>query len=133
MHHMKAGLAVFSCLALACFVLAAQPAAEDPAAQDKEVVDSKVSRRPSAASVNFRKELNLPFATLGTLGPCIAAARRHADPVALAHAASELAVAEKVSGKKASLTSATSFRKRRNWPPCGDTRPSCRRSWRSPR
>jgi hypothetical protein len=106
-HRVKAGLAVFSCLGLACCALAAQPAAEGAAAQDKEVVDSKVVRRPSAASVNFRKELNLPFATLGTLGPCIAAARRHPDPVALAHVASELAVAEKVSGKKASLTSAT--------------------------
>jgi hypothetical protein len=49
--------------------------------------------------------LNLPFATLGTLGSRISAARRASDPVALAHAASELAVAEKVSGKKASLTS----------------------------
>jgi hypothetical protein len=97
---------VLSCLGLACFALAAQPAKDDPAAQDKEVVDSKAVRRPSAASVNFRKELNLPFATLGTLGPRVAAARRHPDPVALAHAAHELAVAEKVSGKKASLTSA---------------------------
>ncbi|HZY84049.1 MAG TPA: hypothetical protein VFE78_04420 [Gemmataceae bacterium] len=105
-HRRKAGLAVLSCLGLACFALAAQPAKDDPAAQDKEVVDSKAVRRPSAASVNFRKELNLPFATLGTLGPRVAAARRHPDPVALAHAAHELAVAEKVSGKKASLTSA---------------------------
>ena len=93
-HRLTAGLAVLSCLFLACLTLAAQPAKEDRAAEDKEVVDSKATRRPAAASVNFRKELNLPFATLGTLGPCIAAARRHADPVALAHAASELAVAE---------------------------------------
>jgi hypothetical protein len=106
-HCVKTGLALASCLGLACFALAAQPAADDPAAQDKEVVDSKVTRRPSAATINFRKELNLPFATLGTLGPRIAAARRSPDPVALAHAASELNVAEKVSGKKASLTSAT--------------------------
>jgi hypothetical protein len=107
LHRMIAGLAVVSCLGLACFALAAQPAKDDRAAEDKEVVDSKAARRPSAASVNFRKELNLPLATLGTLGTRIAAARRSADPVALAHAASELAVAEKVSGKKASLTSAT--------------------------
>src|SRR5262249_4039454 len=38
-------------------------------------------------------------------GSRIDAARRAPDPVALAHAAGELAVAEKVSGKKASLTS----------------------------
>jgi hypothetical protein len=49
------------------------------------------------AAINFRKELNLPFATLGTLGSRIGEARRAGDPVALANAASELAVAEKVS------------------------------------
>ena len=58
-HRVNAGLAVLSCLGLACFALAAQPAKEGPAAQDKEVVDPKAARRPSAASVNFRKELNL--------------------------------------------------------------------------
>src|SRR5262249_45325192 len=68
---------------------------------------SKAARRTAASSVNFRKELNLPFPTLSTLGSRISAARRSADPVALAHAASELAVAERVSGKKASLTSST--------------------------
>jgi uncharacterized protein (TIGR03000 family) len=75
--------------------------------EDKEVVTSAVTKRPSVAAVNFRKELNLPFATLGTLGSRIGEARRAGDPVALANAASELAVAEKVSGKKASLTSNT--------------------------
>jgi uncharacterized protein (TIGR03000 family) len=78
----------------------------DPAAEDKQVVDSTAAPRPSASAVNFRKELGLPFPTLSTLGPRISAARRAHDPVALANAASELAVAEKVSGKKASLTSA---------------------------
>ena len=72
---------------------------------DKEVVTSTVTKRPSAAAVNFRKELNLPFATLGTIGKRVSEARRAGDPVALANAASELAVAEKVSGKKAALTS----------------------------
>jgi uncharacterized protein (TIGR03000 family) len=73
--------------------------------EDQEVVASKGVPRLAATSVNFRKELNLPFATLGTLGPRIDAARQAHDPVALAHAASELCVAEAVSGKKASLTS----------------------------
>jgi uncharacterized protein (TIGR03000 family) len=79
----------------------------DAAAEDKQVVDSRAAPRPSASAVNFRKELGLPFATLGTLGPRISAARRAHDPVALANAASELAVAEKVSGRKASPTSTT--------------------------
>jgi hypothetical protein len=49
--------------------------------------------------------LDLPFPSLSTLGARIDAARRAPDPVALANAASELNVAEQVSGKKASLTS----------------------------
>jgi hypothetical protein len=101
-----AGLALLGCLILTCLVLGGQDKKEDPAAQDKEVISTKMTQQPSAASVNFRKELNLPFATLGTLGSRISAARRAADPVALAHAANELNVAEQVSGKKASLTSA---------------------------
>jgi hypothetical protein len=104
---MKAGLAVVGFLALACFALGQAPQKNDAGAEDQEVVSSKVSQRPAAASVNFRKELGLPFASLSTLGARIATARRDADPVALANAANELAVAEKVSGKKASLTSTT--------------------------
>ena len=100
-----AGLAVLGCLALVSLVTAEQVKKEDPAAADQQVVSSKPTARPAASSVNFRKELNLPFASLGTLGPRIESARRAPDPVALAHAANELAVAEKVSGKTASLTS----------------------------
>jgi hypothetical protein len=96
---------LFAFLALAPIGPGQQPAKDDPAAADKEVVDSKAVPRTHAASVNFRKQLNLPFATLNTLGPRIDAARRAHDPVALAHAAGELSVAEDVAGKKASLTS----------------------------
>jgi uncharacterized protein (TIGR03000 family) len=73
--------------------------------EDKQAVTSKATQRPAAATINFRKELKLPFDSLSTLGSRIDAARRKPDPVALAHAASELAVSEKVSGKQASLTS----------------------------
>jgi uncharacterized protein (TIGR03000 family) len=76
----------------------------DGAAADKEVIDTRPSRRPAAASVKFGKEFGLPYSSLGTLGSRIDTARRDHDPVALAHAAHELAVAEKVSGKKASLS-----------------------------
>jgi hypothetical protein len=105
-HRATAGLALLGFLVGACVVLGGPGQKDDPAAQDKEVIASKMTRQPSAASVNFRKELNLPFASLGTLGSRISAARRAADPVALAHAANELHVAEQVSGKKASVTSA---------------------------
>jgi hypothetical protein len=85
--------------------------ADEPAGQeDKQVVDTKAARKPPAAAIDFRKELNLPFASLGTLGARIDSARKAPDPVALASAASELAVAEKVAGKKASLTSDTLLR-----------------------
>jgi hypothetical protein len=73
--------------------------------KDKKVVTSKAEKHRSAATINFKKAYGLPFPSLGTLGSRIESARRSPDPVALAHAAGELAVAEKVSGKKADLTS----------------------------
>jgi hypothetical protein len=69
------------------------------------VVTTKAAKRSPATDINFKKTYNLPFDSLGTLGARIEAARRKPDPVALAHAASEMSVAEEVSGKKASLTS----------------------------
>jgi hypothetical protein len=81
------------------------PKKDDPAAADKETIDTKPTKSTTAAAVKFRKEFGLPYPSLGTLGSRIDAARRAHDPVALAHAANELAVAEKVSGKKASLVS----------------------------
>jgi hypothetical protein len=79
--------------------------ADDNSKKDKQVVTSKATKGTPAKSVNFRKELKLPYPSLGTLGSRIHAARRDGDPVALANAANELHVAEKVSGKKASVTS----------------------------
>ena len=86
---------------------AADPKQADPADNDKEVITTKAAKRTPATAINFPKELNLPFDSLRTLGPRIEAARRKPDPVALAHMASELSVAEKVSKKTASLTSQT--------------------------
>ncbi len=98
-------VACVAALVLTSWCLAADPA-RDKAEPDKQVVDSKADKRPSAATIDFRKEFNLPLPSLGTLGARIEAARRTPDPVTLGHAAGELSVAEKVSGKKASLTSA---------------------------
>jgi hypothetical protein len=78
---------------------------DPPKKDDKQVVDSKAEKRTPATSINFQKELSLPYSSLGTLGSRIEAARRSSDPVSLAHHASELATAEGVSGKKASLSS----------------------------
>jgi hypothetical protein len=83
---------------------AQSPKPDDPAA-DKQVVASKPAKSTPAAAVQFRKDLNLPYPSLATLGGRIDAARRAGDPVTLAHAAGELHTAEKVSGKTASLTS----------------------------
>jgi hypothetical protein len=109
LHRACTSLGVLLSCGLVLLAAAGQPKSADPAPQDKpedkQVVSSKAVRRPTASSVNFRKELNLPLASLGTLGARIDAARRAPDPVALAHAANELSVAENVSGKKASLLS----------------------------
>jgi hypothetical protein len=105
----KVGLAVvLGCLALVwsvSLVPAQQAKQQDPTANDEQVVKSKATPTPAASSINFRKELKLPFDSLTTLGSRIDAARRKPDPVALAHCANELATAEKVSGKTASITS----------------------------
>jgi hypothetical protein len=106
----RAGLLFLGLLVLLSFSLMSvaggdAPKKDDPADADKEKIDTKATKVTPAAGVKFRKELGLPLPSLGTLGSRIDAARRAHDPVALAHTASELAVAEKVSGKKASVTS----------------------------
>ncbi len=89
---------------LSLFALASL-AADPPGKDDKSTLESKAEKRTPATATDFRKELGLPFPSLGTIGSRIEQARRAHDPVSLAHTANELSVAEKVSGKKASLTS----------------------------
>src|SRR5205823_8239229 len=91
-------------------MLASPGLAQNPEAakkDDQQKVDSQGQKKTPAARVDFKKELNLPYNSLSTLGARIDTARRGHDPVALAHAASELSVAEKVSGKKAGVTAST--------------------------
>jgi hypothetical protein len=93
---------------LGCLItlaVAAQPSKPADPAADQQVVKSTPTKSTPAASVKFRKDLNLPYPSLNTLGSRIDAARRAGDPVTLANAASELHTAERVSGKTASLTS----------------------------
>jgi hypothetical protein len=108
-HRAVAALAVVGLLSLVSVLPADTPMKEGTSQDDKQVVDSKVSPKVAAAAVNFRQQLGLPFPSLGTLGTRIDAARRAHDPVSLANASSELAVAEKVAGKKASITSTQLF------------------------
>jgi hypothetical protein len=104
LHRAKFGICLLCLLVIACITVADQPAGGD-AANDQETVKSTATSKPAAAGVNFRQELGLPFASLRTLGARIDAAKRAHDPVALANAAQELSLAEKVSGKTASVTS----------------------------
>jgi hypothetical protein len=98
-------LSRLACVGVVLLVILALPLVAADPPKDEQVVSSKATQRPAASSVNFRKDLNLPFPSLGTLGSRIETAQRAGDPVGLAHAASELATAEKVSGKTASVTS----------------------------
>ncbi|MDX1945927.1 MAG: hypothetical protein SFU86_11060 [Pirellulaceae bacterium] len=82
--------------------LAAPAVAEDK----KKVIETKATKLEAAASVNFGEALGLDLGSLSSLGARIDAARTANDPVALALAAKELAVAEEISGKSASLKSA---------------------------
>jgi len=68
---------------------------------EKDVVESCLG----ACRVNFRKELGVDLEYLDSIGVDIHNARKTPDPVALALCAKGLAVAEQVSGKKASYTS----------------------------
>jgi hypothetical protein len=104
---------MFRNLLIACLTagsLAVTAVAQDAKKDEKEeTVRSKLSAGQKcccdAVTVNFTKELGVPLEYLGTLGQRIYLARTKPDPVELAMAAQSLAVAEKVSGKKAPVTS----------------------------
>src|ERR1700744_6535722 len=88
---------VLSALVLLCLLsLVSVLPADAPKPDDKEVVQSKATLRTPAASINFRKELGLPFQSLNTLGSRIDASRRAHDAVSLGNEASEPANAENV-------------------------------------
>jgi hypothetical protein len=70
------------------------------------VLESKEIKRPLMAGVNFLTEYGLSFDSLSTIGARIDQSRKVSDPVGLAAAAGELAVAERISGKKAPITAA---------------------------
>jgi WD40 repeat protein len=74
-----------------------------PAPTKGKAIETKGQPRPSAAAVDFARQLGLGFPSLLTLGARIEAARRQGDPCGLAAAARELAAAEKAAGKRAAV------------------------------
>jgi hypothetical protein len=77
---------------------------------DRVELESKSEKSTPAAAVDFNDAFDLSFASLSSLGTRIDEARRVGDPVGLAQAATELAVAEKVSTKSAPITSEALFK-----------------------
>jgi len=96
-----AGVLVALAVGLTVFSPAAEPTKANP---DAKAMTSTGKAYQPATAIDFCKDLALPFASLETLGVRIEEARRIADPVALASAASYLAASEAASGKQASLT-----------------------------
>lgn len=78
--------------------------ADKTAAVEKDSTVIKSAPAGAEKHVDFNAELGLSFPSLTDLSNRIRIARHRPDPVALAVIATELGVAEKVSGKKASLT-----------------------------
>ena len=78
-------------------------AAEDKAPDKKKMIETRATKVELAAAVDFGEALGLDLVSLGSLGSRIDQARMATDPVALALAAKELAVAEEISGKTASI------------------------------
>jgi len=90
---------------LACALAVPGAGAFDKKKADKsEDLTKGTKESEAAAAVHFDTAFGLSFPSLSTLGTRIAQARVASDPVGLALAAKELEVAEKVSGKHASLT-----------------------------
>ena len=89
-------------LALAVFLFVGFTVSDEKKPEGKKI-EAKAQPRTSAATIDFAKDLGLGFSGLTSLGTRIEQARMQTDPVGLALAAQELAVAEKVSGKCTSL------------------------------
>ncbi len=91
-------------LVIGAGALVSGTSADDKKPAGATKIEIKPEKYVPATTINFGGELGLPFESLTTLGVRIETARRSSDPVELTAAAIELAAAEKVAGKKASLT-----------------------------
>jgi hypothetical protein len=97
---------VCACFTWAALLLVAWSVPSAPSGEKKKDGVTEFSDKAVKAPVpvNFNAELGLSFASLADLDNRIRLGRILPDPVGLAAAAHELAVAEKVAGKQASLT-----------------------------
>ena len=95
-------------LSAVILLAAAVPAtAGEKKEESKTAGGDKATKYVSGTTIDFCATLELNFSSLCTLGSRIEQCRTTSpDPVGLAACAHELAIAEKVCGKKASLTSA---------------------------
>jgi hypothetical protein len=106
MKYLRPFMAVSIVLAGAASWTAAQAPGEKAGGKETKT-QTKSAMQEAAATIDFNKTLGLAFDSLTTLGTRIDQARRAPDPVGLASAARELAVAEQISSKKAALASDT--------------------------
>jgi hypothetical protein len=81
----------------------ARAAEQEPKSGDVLKLDAK--KEKAAPIPNFAKAYGAPFESLQTVGNRLADARQKSDPIAIALVAIELGLGEKVSGKKAEVTS----------------------------
>ncbi|HKI38559.1 MAG TPA: hypothetical protein VKA46_42315 [Gemmataceae bacterium] len=89
--------------AFTCGSPAADTDRKGPAKGEAEVITTRADKNVLAAGIDFATTFGLGFDSLKTLGVRIEQARTAADPVGLAVAATELSVAEQVSGKKTTI------------------------------
>ena len=101
---MKRSFVVVGLLLLGAGTLSAAEPEKAKEGAKGTTIKIKATTAASATTIDFRKELGLPFESLAWLGGRIERCRIDADPVGLVACAQELQAAEKVAGKQGSLT-----------------------------
>ena len=99
-------MSIFGLLLAIASVVAVAEEDKETNAQKATIHKLKREQTERASAIGFNKELGLAFDSLELLGTRIDQARKSPDPVGLANAANELAIAEKVAGRKATLAAA---------------------------
>jgi hypothetical protein len=79
-----------------------KPGSSQTPSGPEQNIESKKEKAPPVP--DFARSYGLPFESVSTLGSRLVDARQKYDPIALALIATEIGIAEKVSGKRADLT-----------------------------